>query len=1020
MQRLLPRVCSLCVVPVLLFVACTREAFASPLNYSVDRLTSSASEYRINEDIRLSLQSEKDTTMWKIVLDEDTPCEETFEPPPGVQLNNGTLPPQTSPTQAAPAPPDPHRGQAPRAMTLTIPRRYWKCPLSNTAKDAAGNHSLCFHNEKGKKMACVNILIRIPDEIKPDEAATFPRVYANLIRIFRVSDDLPRNPVGAGQAAVNILNETDYILKIRKVIPREAMADYNRRSDLVKTMAQSRAGTRFLLLYCTRHPETRDAQDMVIQSLRGFPDLQNDPSFAKFLNMLTHTHQSFDGEKLTDELELATLLEFRKTWLSWLQAVDPIGLSGSNENQSSADSLLMGACNALTRSWNPAGIEMVAALLNSAPIKARPMHTCLDYLAAMGDPRAAEIAARKTNVCQYPSSLTWADDRNLDRVLSSLSCERPVSLYTMGSRPDLMRGAAKIIFSAPSKASAMVATDSSWITPAYQQAGAVLSPEELLELVQSAEVQNDRYFTTYVVALGKKHSIVGNDELLRWAQKEKPDAISRAAGYALFLRLINPQRTSLLATIRQMAPEHKNELVFRILASSQQFPHLQFPQQFPMAIDDGVIGLEGEAYYNFTRPSPLPWNPDVLQRYESGLLEWIGWTKNPENLSTTYALMRSSEANRRFLQILKGGSETAIGDAWFYRKDVPETILSSLLADHSVLDSSRQYLLLLLSAKGNQDAYEEIRDLLKTEQSPAQDFFLPFLDEAVRWQDWRFLQDLFHQAESHPKDKESQYWKARTVEILAIFVREQPELARQMLGPLGSRLPDADVLVHALIKAESPNAESFLQRFQGTIQNMPGPKGQAQALWLAALQKTATPWCRQKILESGDANFLATIGDEGAAMLNVLQDRDEAAQKALRIGAISRALKIAHSDISSGRITTGTLNQDEFDSMEPELILVFPASDFGERIWLILHLGWDRITWTDEFISIAIKDTAGPVRLRALQYLLLHPTPKFRQIIRNMAASDPYPWCRRLAREILLFDPDPLFPDRGIRFDADF
>jgi hypothetical protein len=68
-------------------------------------------------------------------------------------------------------------------------------------------------------------------------------------------------------------------------------------------------------------------------------------------------------------------------------------------------------------------------------------------------------------------------------------------------------------------------------------------------------------------------------------------------------------------------------------------------------------------------------------------------------------------------------------------------------------------------------------------------------------------------------------------------------------------------------------------------------------------------------------------------------------------------------------------------------------------------------------VHIALKDSFGPVRLTVLLYLLEHPRDGFRDEIARIEKEDPYPWCRRIAHEILLFTRDPLYPDQGLRFE---
>jgi hypothetical protein len=205
-------------------------------------------------------------------------------------------------------------------------------------------------------------------------------------------------------------------------------------------------------------------------------------------------------------------------------------------------------------------------------------------------------------------------------------------------------------------------------------------------------------------------------------------------------------------------------------------------------------------------------------------------------------------------------------------------------------------------------------------------------------------------------------------------------------------------------------------------------------MWPLALLATGTPWCRDQLYEMKQWALLGQLGDPRAAeeeetpsLLGYRQEQ-EVMVCAFQAGDVRKAISIAsrlvqerQQGLAYVRPQGGIPDSKYFPERRLEdilskLVQLYPALSPKERLACFRLLGASPKYWPNDLIVQMLNDAFAPVRVSVLLFLLEHPRGGFRDNVARIEKEDPYPWCRRIAHEILLFQPDPLNPEQGIRF----
>ena len=201
-----------------------------------------------------------------------------------------------------------------------------------------------------------------------------------------------------------------------------------------------------------------------------------------------------------------------------------------------------------------------------------------------------------------------------------------------------------------------------------------------------------------------------------------------------------------------------------------------------------------------------------------------------------------------------------------------------------------------------------------------------------------------------------------------------------------------------------------------------------------ALTQAGTPWCRDQLYEMKQWALLARMGDVRTAPMEASErnfgSEREAMLNAFAAGDLKKAIcwatRIANKNktpITFARPKGGGLAglksypRGRLRAIMNDFVVLFPSLPPQQRMACFQFLGSEPDYWPDALVSAMFKDPFAPVRLSVLLYLLEHPRDGFQEDLKKIEVSDPYPWCRRVAHEILIFSPDPLNPGQGIRFE---
>jgi len=641
----------------------------------------------------------------------------------------------------------------------------------------------------------------------------------------------------------------------------------------------------------------------------------------------------------------------------------------------------------------------------------------------------------------------------LSRAGESYQCERP----------DLLRALLPVMLRDPALRNKWESTTETnnpfrqLLWKALELAPQGVSTRTLLREAIRAERRKDPdTLAWWISVLGRRDSTLGDKDLLRWSlfagQSSADRRVADEALKALFRRLVGDHRVHLEKRLKNMPPEARADLVWRILASTYRFPKFRSG----LLLTDDVSQL---CPRQVTRPEERSFQlrANVAFLYQDALLEWIAWTRHPDDLYATYAMMTAPEARRRFLNILGRGNPGAIRQVWLCGLDVPNPMLEQL-RKNAPDPAALTFLELTLAERGDDSAYLDLKQRFL--RAIGSDYSFDTLIETVatemeRRQDWQGLTEALA-ALRPPKIRDlttvtDEKWKSfyrimnranvgcwctRAALLLGALARAQFNLAVPMLDRLDPQQDkDRLLLLQAAVSAKRPEMEPYLRECRPSIDVLRANQARwreatERGFWLSGLEATATPWCRDELLREGGMWELAEVGDPRALGPAHPNSPGRVAYAAWILGDAPAIL----TDLRRMR-PPASLRELSYEGYYPfpmpiamhyppgrlektmnELVAVFPSLSREDKLRLLWYLQPSPKFWTRDLGLTCLRDKEDWVRLKALLHILQHPDPSLNDRVREIEASDPYRWNRVIAKEIIDFRPDPLEPGRGERF----
>jgi hypothetical protein len=765
-----------------------------------------------------------------------------------------------------------------------------------------------------------------------------------------------------------------------------------------------------------------------------------------------------DSNNTIAKLPLKVKENFSDVWLSWLRSVHLESLFQPPRDSYSPNMdtmLFLCSYHLLKTLNNHEGIDIALKLLQRAT--GYKNSEVWEYVYKLGENSALPYmmwGAEKDNhtnmlplyIADEKGAKAFYDAQflrrtNLNPKAEAVSCFQLNS--TMGAhygsvRPDLARGLIRYYLQ---DQEALKNHWSSWI---IHYGSSALSEQEIIEQIRLSEKGEDKKtLAIWIDILGRRDSVAGNDILLELLEKEDfskkylPD-VSHAVCKAIFRRILGRRGSELQKVIEELPAERRGKVVQGLLGSSGIFP--DFYNGPGLMCGDGM-----DSDFQKAEPNPSK-NESLLIQYQDNLLQWIDWTSEPDRLAHAYAIMTSQEAQKRFLDILNKGNEFAIKLVWTRSMDISPDILRKLLKEKELKDESRMFLCLRLSELSDKEAYDLLTNVLfsklENEKKFPQRFYTPMLDEITSLNDDENLIKLIKllkesnlsespfPRELLPTATHDGRPLSSIIAPLGRLVRINPKKANNFLKDFdASNLEDQIFLLNVAIVASCSNAEVVLKKIQpfaagwDSLSSKDLESTKVKSLWSYSLRLTGTAWCRDQLVMAGAWHDLALLGDR-----RVLSSKKANYTDIFLLGdfkkAIDCGLEIRKNyfpttvinpylaGIPDEKTFSGDLRKDLFN----KFMNIYPTLNDKEKAIALSFLPEQRVIWSNEICLMLLRDSYAPARLTALVRILEYPRPGLENEVKFIEQNDPFPWCRRVAHEILIFEPDPLDPEQGIAF----
>ena len=791
-------------------------------------------------------------------------------------------------------------------------------------------------------------------------------------------------------------------------------------------------------------------------SLQEYRDLLR--SFVRLQSPITNTNE------IIKKTPFGRLEKLQDIWLEWLDAVRPEKLAEDiRTNDSPPDlDLFRGACEALACTSNPNGIPRILTMLKDVPNDARICDAAA-YVIRVG---ASEAFSPEGGPCWIYSCGKIVPPVKVIEIAGESQAEYCFRTYGFSAvniylnRPDFMRGLARAILNEPDLHEEWIQTckAGSQMVAAYlaifRKGSAAI--EDKIALGESlaaeksglAEVQS-----TFISIMGQKDSVVGTEHLIRWALAgsgaQAPSHLQNTVARALLRRSLGKASGSLFKAVESIEERQRSLIAEKVLESAGILPP---------ATRLADCGVRSNPFVRKVNISEIHRQKPLYITHHEKLLKWMDMIEKQERLWGAYALMTDEKSRQRFLEIIRTGDPDAISMVWVNSLSIPREVMRSVLALPGLPEHSQMHLWLRLSEEGDDQAYEFLKrqliSHLDSKTIKTDKWCLAIMDEMARRRDAQTLAKICESGkDSGTSSGEmvvngSSFSFGPSDHALTLLLRLDPKACEGVLARHNwSDEEERKKMLLLAISASAPGAEALLrymsflgEEWEQASQSERWKNG-TLSLWTQALYSTGTPWCKDQLASMKCWYYLAQLGDMRAS-----QADEKSADTWIRVdpiglwllsGEVLKAVEgaVSRRDASIERREKGPFppcyikiggpnlpDMKKFPKEQWNILLakyaaLLPTLRSQDRVTALSLLGTEKEWWPENLLRITLRDPFPPVRLSVLLYLAEHPRDEVRDEIVRIEKRDPYPWCRRVAHEILVFDPDPSEATPGFRFD---
>jgi hypothetical protein len=841
----------------------------------------------------------------------------------------------------------------------------------------------------------------------------------------------------------------------RRAKNRWLAAEKSRRRAAISTLSSSLDGC-WELLRIAEHRGANTPWDIAKSMGLCLPFFVNSDDLQRYLEAVPSIGAFCGAEVAVDQLDPSTVYFLSGVWRDWLQAAKDAdyrtcerteipGSTGYGAARPAGSYLAAAACEALAVVNDPCDLVTVREFHRPSAWEAGAAGSCARYLTNLGDPqdwitvRSLRLADEHTAWEAFAEGLFIGHSGKL----------RWSTYWPEGStRPDLQRGLWAALAEKPGVRRRMIeahrgASYSNSPLDGIRFVGHELDESTIRAMIEEAiALEQEQLAAKWLEALGRKDDLVDVVYLLRMTgiQPQRggrtgfPPARysgTQSAARRAVVRQLLLQPAATIHEVERLFADDADAFLTEVVRSTNLFPRVGGPWQprHPVHVRRGMD--RNRLFRSLTQYRSM------IVQHEVALLAWIDRVDDPTILASTYALMESKESLERLSAMVSVAGSPAIESAWASGRFIDHRALVDALHVDEVSGWDRTMILLMLSEGGDPSAYESLAERLDLAPPfPDEAFRDPtaVLKEVARRGDWdRLARNTVRYAKTcdavQPADR---FVCDRIVqESLVELLRYRPDLVSPWFG----ENLEVNTLLAAADKANSPKTEAFLQQLEPRVRGLMNEYPKLNRQWVRALTSTGTDWCRDVLVAESEDRWsgahagLALLGDDRTLDLSSAMSWRERQQIAVMLGRFdvviarepgSRSFRPYSRPIGSkgrgGLPAASDWPSGRLDQVIDSLLKELALADARRRLDLISTLRPEREFWPDRLLTRLLDDEYGPVRLSALLYLLNHPRAGYEGVVEKIAEEDPYPWCHRLAREVLIFKPDPLDPGKGIDF----
>ena len=523
----------------------------------------------------------------------------------------------------------------------------------------------------------------------------------------------------------------------RKKLINEGLNAIN---ELVKTAD----GNEFLLQFLYDHPEVRGSVFMNHMNLK----LIHNKLDRRFL-LYVKQHIIADYKDFICEAPyiLERRLELTDLWIAGLQCVNAENLKiQTNEFD---QSLLWCVSSALRSIFDERMIPVYHAIFDQANLVRDEhflsMSEASRNLFYQGEPQSFSKLADKhepsgaLKIASEKEAAEWfinyiGDPRN-DQFWYKIRFLKSWPILARGLIRHVLNdpGYQDIIYNYPAD---RFQEDYSFIYNIIKLGSSILSDEEIVkEIIKSEKSEKIWLASLWIEILGNRDSTVGNDLLMQLVEKKA------GAARALGKRLLGKNRNDILKRIKELPEDQRSKLVGTIMSELSILPQVFSSNELDLSRD--VLEVNPRQWRRASEQDNKYYA--IYLQYEDKLHDWIQWAPSYADLSLTYIWMKSPEAQKRFMTLLKNSSvkdaSSKIDLAWQYRKYPDKELLKELQQKFIAKEPESTFLQFMLSELGNDENYKSLKERIYLKELDADTvrFFDAMIKESSRRKDFSAL-----------------------------------------------------------------------------------------------------------------------------------------------------------------------------------------------------------------------------------------------------------------------------------------